>query len=61
VVVDDGEENKTAYDIVVEAEADSIRDLDEGELKLRTRKEVRSSLTLQVIEKGDTYGSRRLV
>jgi hypothetical protein len=61
VVLDDGEQNRNGYDIVVKVEADSMRDLDEVELKIRTRKEVRSSLTVEVMEKDDTDASRRLV
>jgi hypothetical protein len=34
VVLDDGEEKRTGYDIVVKVEADSMRDLDEVELKI---------------------------
>jgi hypothetical protein len=33
VLVDDGEEKRTGYGIVVKVEADSIRNLDEVELK----------------------------
>jgi uncharacterized protein with GYD domain len=47
------------YDIVVEVEADSRRDLDNAESEIRTRKEVRSTLTLEVIEKDDTATSRK--
>jgi uncharacterized protein with GYD domain len=61
VVLDEGEQNRNGYDIVVKVEADSMRDLDEVELKIRTRKEVRSSLTVEVMEKDDTDASRRLV
>ena len=61
MVLDDGEQNRNGYDIVVKVEADSMRDLDEVELKIRTRKEVRSSLTVEVMEKDDTDASRRLV
>ena len=61
MVVDDVEENRTGYDIIVKVEADSTKDLDEVESQIRTRKEVRSSLTLEVIEKEDTDDSSRLV
>ena len=61
MVLDDGEQNRNGYDIVVKVEADSMRDFDEVELKIRTRKEVRSSLTVEVMEKDDTDASRRLV
>ena len=61
MVLDDGEQNRNGYDIVVKVEADSMRDLDEVELKIRTRKEVRSSLTVEAMEKDDTDASRRLV
>jgi hypothetical protein len=40
VVLDVGGEKRTGYDIFVKVEADSMRDLDEVELKIRTRKEV---------------------
>jgi uncharacterized protein with GYD domain len=53
-VVDGGDEESMIYDIVVEVEADSRRDLDNAESEIRTRKEVRSTLTLEVIEKDDT-------
>lgn len=39
------------YDIVVEVEADTRQDLNNAESEIRTRKEVRSTLTLEVIEK----------
>jgi uncharacterized protein with GYD domain len=39
------------YDIVVEVEADTRQDLNDAESEIRTRKEVRSTLTLEVIEK----------
>jgi hypothetical protein len=60
-VVDDGEEERIIYDIIVKVEADSTRDLDDAESQIRTRKEIRSSLTLEVIEKEDTDRSRRLI
>lgn len=60
-VVDDGEEERISYDIIVKVEADSTKDLDDAESQIRTRKEVRSSLTLEVIEKEDTDGSRRVI
>lgn len=53
-VVDGGDEESMIYDMVVEVEADSRRDLDNAESEIRTRKEVRSTLTLEVIEKDDT-------
>jgi hypothetical protein len=52
-VVDGGDEESMIYDIVVEVEADTRRDLDDAESEIRTRKEVRSTLTLEVIEKHD--------
>lgn len=53
-VVDGGDEESIIYDIVVEVEADTRKDLDDAESEIRTRKEVRSTLTLEVIEKEDT-------
>jgi hypothetical protein len=52
-VVDGGDEESIIYDIVVKVEADTRRDLDDAESEIRTRKEVRSTLTLEVIEKED--------
>jgi hypothetical protein len=52
-VVDGGDEESIIYDIVVKVEADTRRDLDDAESQIRTRKEVRSTLTLEVIEKED--------
>ncbi|HEX6254067.1 MAG TPA: hypothetical protein VFZ55_07600 [Nitrososphaera sp.] len=53
-VVDGGDEESVIYDIIVKVEADTRRELDEAESEIRTRKEVRSTLTLEVIEKDDT-------
>jgi hypothetical protein len=53
-IVDGGNEESVIYDIVVKVEADTRRDLDDAESEIRTRKEVRSTLTLEVIEKEDT-------
>jgi hypothetical protein len=53
-VVDGGDEESIIYDIVVKVEADTRRELDDAESEIRTRKEVRSTLTLEVIEKEDT-------
>ena len=53
-VVDGRDEQSVIYDIVVKIEADTRRDLDDAESEIRTRKEVRSTLTLEVIEKNDT-------
>jgi hypothetical protein len=53
-VVDGGDEESVIYDMVVKVEADTRRDLDEAESEIRTRKEVRSTLTLEVIENEDT-------
>jgi len=39
---------------VVKVEADTRKDLDDAESEIRTRREVRSTLTLEVIEKDDT-------
>jgi len=55
-VVDEAEEERISYDIIVKVEADSARGLDDAESQIRTRKEVRSSLTLEVIEKQDKEG-----
>ncbi|HEX2472065.1 MAG TPA: hypothetical protein VHJ59_04885 [Nitrososphaera sp.] len=52
-VVDGGDEESVIYDIVVKVEAETRRDLDDAESEIRTRKEVRSTLTLEVIEKED--------
>jgi hypothetical protein len=53
-VIDGGDEESVIYDIVVKVEADTRRDLDDAESEIRTRKEVRSTLTLEVMEKEDT-------
>ena len=53
-VVGGGDEESVIYDLVVKVEADTRRDLDDAESEIRTRKEVRSTLTLEVIEKEDT-------
>jgi hypothetical protein len=53
-VIDGGDEESVNYDIVVKVEADTRRDLDDAESEIRTRKEVRSTLTLEVMEKEDT-------
>jgi hypothetical protein len=53
-VIDGGDEESVIYDMVVKVEADTRRDLDDAESEIRTRKEVRSTLTLEVIEKEDT-------
>ncbi len=53
-VVDGGDEESVIYDMVVKVEADTRRDLDDAESEIRTRKEVRSTLTLEVIENEDT-------
>jgi hypothetical protein len=52
-VVDGGDDESVIYDIVVKVEADTRKDLDDAESEIRTRKEVRSTLTLEVIEKDD--------
>jgi DNA-binding Lrp family transcriptional regulator len=52
-VVGGGDEESVIYDLVVKVEADTRRDLDDAESEIRTRKEVRSTLTLEVIEKED--------
>jgi hypothetical protein len=53
-IVDGGDEESVIYDMVVKVEAETRRDLDDAESEIRTRKEVRSTLTLEVIEKQDT-------
>ena len=58
-VVDGGDEESIIYDIVVKVEADTRRDLDDAESEIRTRKEVRSTLTLEVIEKEDAANTSR--
>ena len=58
-VVDGGDEESIIYDIVVKVEADTRRDLDDAESEIRTRKEVRSTLTLEVIEKEDTASTSK--
>jgi uncharacterized protein with GYD domain len=50
-VVPGRNDEKIIYDIVVKVEADTRQDLDNAESEIRTRKEVRSTLTLEVIEK----------
>ncbi len=58
-VVDGRDEQSVIYDIVVKIEADTRRDLDDAESEIRTRKEVRSTLTLEVIEKDDTVNRNK--
>ncbi|MDQ3888093.1 MAG: hypothetical protein M3251_02340 [Thermoproteota archaeon] len=53
-VVDGGDDESVIYDLVIKVEADTRRDLDDAESEIRTRKEVRSTLTLEVMEKDDT-------
>jgi hypothetical protein len=53
-VIDGGDDESVIYDIIVKVEADTRRDLDDAETQIRTRKEVRSTLTLEVIEKDET-------
>jgi divalent metal cation (Fe/Co/Zn/Cd) transporter len=60
-VVDDADGERIIYDIIVKVEADSTTDLDDAESQIRTRKEVRSSLTLEVIKKENTEGSTRVI
>jgi hypothetical protein len=50
-VVRDADDENVIYDIVVKVEADTRQDLNDAESEIRTRKEVRSTLTLEVIEK----------
>ena len=58
-VIDGGDEESVIYDIVVKVEADTRRDLDDAESEIRTRKEVRSTLTLEVIEKEDAANTSK--
>jgi hypothetical protein len=58
-VVDGRDEQSVIYDIIVKIEADTRRDLDDAESEIRTRKEVRSTLTLEVIEKDDTVNRNK--
>ena len=58
-VVDGRDEQSVSYDIVVKIEADTRRDLDDAESEIRTRKDVRSTLTLEVIEKDDTVNRNK--
>jgi hypothetical protein len=58
-VVDGGDEESIIYDMVVKVEADTRRDLDDAESEIRTRKEVRSTLTLEVIEKEDAANTSK--
>jgi hypothetical protein len=58
-VVDGRDEQSVIYDIVVKIEADTRRDLDDAESEIRTRKDVRSTLTLEVIEKDDTVNRNK--
>jgi hypothetical protein len=58
-VVDGGDDESVIYDLVVKVEADTRRDLDDAESEIRTRKEVRSTLTLEVIEKEDTASTSK--
>jgi uncharacterized protein with GYD domain len=53
-VVEGGDDESVIYDIVVKVEADTRKELDDAESEIRTRKEVRSTLTLEVIEKEET-------
>ncbi|MFL6310284.1 MAG: hypothetical protein ACJ70T_09850 [Nitrososphaera sp.] len=60
-VIDGGDDESVIYDIVVKVEAETRDDLDEAESQIRTRKEVRSTLTLEVIERdasGTAIGSK---
>jgi hypothetical protein len=57
-VVDGGDNESVIYDIVVELEAETRRDLDDAESEIRTRKEVRSTLTLEVIEENTANRSK---
>jgi uncharacterized protein with GYD domain len=52
-VVDGGDDESIIYDMVVKVEADTRKHLEDAESEIRTRKEVRSTLTLEVIEKDD--------
>ena len=50
-VLSAGYDENVIYDIVVKVEANTRQDLDDAESEIRTRKDVRSTLTLEVIEK----------
>jgi DNA-binding Lrp family transcriptional regulator len=50
-VADGGDDESVIYDIIVKVEAETRDELDEAESQIRTRKEVRSTLTLEVIER----------
>ena len=52
-VVDGGDDESIIYDMVVKVEADTRKHLEDAESEIRTSKEVRSTLTLEVIEKDD--------
>jgi hypothetical protein len=57
-VIDGGDEDSAIYDMVVMVEADTRRDLDDAESEIRTRKELRSTLTLEVIEAPEDTANR---
>jgi hypothetical protein len=57
-VIDGGDEDSAIYDMVVMVEADTRRDLDDAESEIRTRKELRSTLTLEVIEAPEDAANR---
>lgn len=57
-VVDGGDNESIIYDIVVELVAETRRDLDDAESEIRTRKGVRSTLTLEVIEEEEDRAIR---
>ncbi len=58
-VVRAGGDDNVIYDIVVKVEADTRQDLDDAESEIRTRKDVRSTLTLEVIEEEETVNHNR--
>ncbi|MDQ4101956.1 MAG: hypothetical protein M3115_07220, partial [Thermoproteota archaeon] len=53
-VLRSNDDENLIYDIVVKVEANTRQDLDDAESEIRTRKDVRSTLTLEVIEKEGT-------
>ncbi len=59
MVVRADDDDNVIYDIVVKVEANTRQDLNDAESQIRTRKEVRSTLTLEVIEKEETLKRSR--
>jgi uncharacterized protein with GYD domain len=59
MVVRAGGDKNVIYDIIVKVEANTRQALDDAESEIRTRKEVRSTLTLEVIEEEETVNHNR--